>query len=148
MITIQFKSNPENYEKERTGIKNNTVRKVTNEDKFQLLKTIPAKNLEIRIINTDTNSDFYRKVQDVTFWEDLVIITFISDPEKRVLEELELENIQTELIAEKIAKQEDRFMRSTTKKLCYMQHQMTYIRKILDKLVNTKEKTEQPLIAQ
>ncbi len=79
MGKIRFKSTPENYQKELIGLKNNTVRKADDKDaRFCTLKGFisGATFLEIEIEKTTTGEYFTRTIKDVTFWEDLVIITW------------------------------------------------------------------------
>ena len=81
--TIDFKSYQENYRKEYIGIKNNTLRKVDDKDirKEILDKYIHGEvnNLFIRIINTDTQEEFMRKVRDVTLWDGWYLITWDTE---------------------------------------------------------------------
>ena len=77
--TIVFKSIPEYYKKEISGIKNNTVRFVdTVEDKkiLSLLNDIKC----IRIVNTDDStcvSFFVRTITDITRYEKNGMIIYI-----------------------------------------------------------------------
>jgi hypothetical protein len=77
-ITLEFKSTPENWRKEQDGSKQNTVRKVDKEDvRFQQLMLWHPRFLwQINIINTQTEETFSRIISDVTFWEDVVIISW------------------------------------------------------------------------
>ena len=75
-----FKSKLEFFQIEKDGLKNNTVRKVDwNDDRFTELlefsKGYGEINLEIRCVEFPKMC-FYRKVKNVCFWEDLVIITW------------------------------------------------------------------------
>lgn len=77
--TIEFKSVPEIYEKEASGIKNNTVRFVNAEEDKKILSVI--KDIKfIRIVNTDNKictSCFVRSITDITRYinpKDLAII--------------------------------------------------------------------------
>ena len=64
---IVFKSNPENYLKEKYGAKPNTVRILSNtewcgfQDLLDKLKTI-------MIVNSDTGQSFERELRDITEW--------------------------------------------------------------------------------
>ena len=64
---IVFKSNPENYLKEKYGAKPNTVRILSNtewcdfQDSLKKLKTI-------MIVNSDTGQSFERELRDITEW--------------------------------------------------------------------------------
>ena len=78
-IVVRFKSESPFYEKEESGLKPNTVRKLTKDDK-RLDKLIRwSENKEyglIFIIHADKKCHFIRKVTDVTFWQDIVIISW------------------------------------------------------------------------
>jgi len=78
---ITFKSYPHHWIKEKKGIKNNTLRIVENQDnRFKLLRDFWERphfnSLQIKIINTETNKSFVREIRDVTYFEELVIITW------------------------------------------------------------------------
>ena len=76
MERVSFKSIPEMYEKEKSGIKNNTVRLVDIFDKrFDILEDI-SNEVEIEIINTETKESFIRKIRDVTFFYEYCVITW------------------------------------------------------------------------
>jgi hypothetical protein len=81
---IEFKSIPEMYYKEKSGVKNNTLRKVDKSDiRFRKLKDIekstPDEHDMIRILRSDNIQDyFYRQIKDVTFWDGWCIITWRS----------------------------------------------------------------------
>lgn len=70
---INFKSIPEMYEKEKSDLKNNTVRLVDpKDDRFRLLEEYTqgeVMHLFVYITNTKTGASFRRWVKDVTFWE-------------------------------------------------------------------------------
>ena len=81
MNKVTFKSTIHFFNKEIENIKNNTVRKVdwTDErfDLLQLFKDGEIKSLKIEIVLADNNCCYFeRYIKDVTFWEDLVIITW------------------------------------------------------------------------
>lgn len=70
MEKVSFKSFPEYYEKEKSGIKNNTVRrwKILDE-RFKILEQFEngfIKDLFIEIVNTEKKESFVRKVRDVS----------------------------------------------------------------------------------
>ena len=68
ITTIEFKSEPEMYEKESSGIKNNTVRFVDNEEDEKILSILDDIKF-IRIVNTDDRictSSFVRSLRDIT----------------------------------------------------------------------------------
>ena len=75
-MLVTFKTDPVYYELEKDGRKNNTVRVVNSEElKFQALE----KNLvdEIQIVcSGNVEMSFRRKITDVSYWKDLVIITW------------------------------------------------------------------------
>ena len=70
MEKVTFKSFPVYYEKEKSGIKNNTVRRWERFDKrFKLLDDFKddfIDELYIEVINKETKESFIRKVRDVT----------------------------------------------------------------------------------
>lgn len=79
IITIQFKSEPDFFDKEHSGIKNNTVRFVTKEEDKKILSIID--NIKyIRITNTDNRictTSFTRSLTDITRYvnpQDLKVI--------------------------------------------------------------------------
>lgn len=72
---VKFKSIPAMYEKEKSGIKPNTVRIIDEfDDRFKRL----YENIEtlITIENTHTKETFTRKVRDVSVWNNLMIISW------------------------------------------------------------------------
>ena len=77
--TIQFKSLPENYEKENSGIKPNTVRIVTVEEDAEIQRNI--KNIQyIRISNTNTvlrTTSFVATLKDITKFQTHGLIIYI-----------------------------------------------------------------------
>lgn len=76
---IEFKSTPENFEKEESGIKNNTLRGNDDSDiRFQTLKrwSESGKYGIIRIKRTTDGKTFERKIRDATCWLNLWIITW------------------------------------------------------------------------
>lgn len=85
MEKITFKSLPSHYLKEKSGIKNNTLRKkylmsLTNDKRLDILQKfnkniITELEIEIQLaINLDES--FIRKVTDVTEYEGFFIITW------------------------------------------------------------------------
>jgi len=74
--TIKFKSNPEYYEKEESGLKPNTVRKM---DDWTSERRQKCRDAEfIKIVNTETGKHFIRKITDKTYMINLVIISWKS----------------------------------------------------------------------
>lgn len=76
MVRVEFKSLPEYYEVERKGIKNNTVREIDAKDSRFITLAQKPKDLWIKIINIETNKFFIRKIRDITYYKNLVIITW------------------------------------------------------------------------
>jgi len=79
--TIIFKSTPEYYQKEKYGLKCNTVREILNPiefkalvDFFQDFNIIP--NKKITIINSETNDSFVRRLTDISFYKGLYIFSW------------------------------------------------------------------------
>ena len=67
-VEIEFKSIPDIFDKERSGIKNNTVRFV-NEDEDKEILAIINNIKSIRIINTNNiicDTSFVRTITDIT----------------------------------------------------------------------------------
>ncbi len=77
MEDIIFKSNEENFRKEKSGIKCNTFRYVDMDDtRFRRLMRLKDKNEKGYIqINCGTK-EFRRKISDITVWEGYVIISW------------------------------------------------------------------------
>lgn len=79
ITTVEFKSLPENYEKENAGIKPNTVRIVTVEEDGEIQKNID--NIKyIRISNTNemvSKSSFVAELKDVTKFKTHGLIIYI-----------------------------------------------------------------------
>ena len=90
MERVSFKSLPKYYQKEKSGLKNNTVRdsftlykdEIRLEDKrYSLLRKFEKReifNLAIEIINvgTEGKESFIRQITDVTEYNGLFIITW------------------------------------------------------------------------
>lgn len=78
---ISFKSLPEFYEKEKNGKKNNIVRIIDKDDeRFEIIKEYSIFKFDLLIIeikNTETKDSFCRIVKDITFFNDLTIITWM-----------------------------------------------------------------------
>ena len=62
-MKIIVKSVPEMWEKERSGRKKATVRKLDGKD-------------TIVFINIETGEKFERRITDITVWEDLIVISY------------------------------------------------------------------------
>ena len=79
---LEFKSDEENYIKEKSGLKPNTVREIDlNEDKFQELENRRLNNCygRIKITNarySDGHDYFIREITDITLWKNLSIISW------------------------------------------------------------------------
>lgn len=71
--TFIFKSLPIFYEKEKSGLKNNTVRIVSEEETEQILNAwyedFGHINLKIKIENKTTGDSFIRVIKDISFFE-------------------------------------------------------------------------------
>lgn len=72
--TILVKSSPEFYNKESTGLKDNTTRtlKSITEDGYTLEDLQACKYIIVR--NTETEEQFKREISDVSPFEDIIII--------------------------------------------------------------------------
>ena len=76
-MQIEFKSNEENFEKEISGIKSNTLRKVDNLDqRFGMLKLMASTKIYGRIKITCGIANFIRNITDITYWDNYVIISW------------------------------------------------------------------------
>jgi len=79
---LRFKSNEENWQFEHADCKNNTVRKVDeNDQRFKTLKNYQHRKLEIgeliiEIENAENGALFCRSVRHVAFYEELCVITW------------------------------------------------------------------------
>lgn len=79
MTTINFKSNPIMYAKESTGRKNNTVRKLPDDqERINLLTNWnPGNTLFIEITNSENDKlCFKRMITDITYWNGVWIISW------------------------------------------------------------------------
>lgn len=78
--TVCFKSVSPFFEKERNGLKPNTVRVIDLDDeRFLTLEQWAFNNKplgEIQIMNPNTGAGFRRKVKDVSFWNRFCIISW------------------------------------------------------------------------
>jgi len=82
---VKFKSNPEMYAKEISGLKPNTLRKpdVINDERFLLIEEYRRGDrvlLVIEIFNTITGESFRRLVDDVSYWDGYYIISWKHAP--------------------------------------------------------------------
>lgn len=81
-MQLTFKSLDYIYHKEKRGLKPNTVRKIDlNDERFLHLITkaysgFDENEIEIEIVNTETKESFKRFVEDITLWDDLMIISW------------------------------------------------------------------------
>ena len=77
---VQFKSFPSFFAKEKSGVKNNTVRVATemDDERFTTLRYWyhSQRYGKIRITNSDTGDYFERQIRDITFWMDMWIISW------------------------------------------------------------------------
>ena len=78
MEIVSFKSIPENYEKEFSGRKRNTLREMDIYDRrYELLKKwTPETTMLVEIVNTDNGHKFRREITDVTFWKGWTLISW------------------------------------------------------------------------
>jgi len=73
--SIAFKSTPSNFEKEKSGVKPNTFRKIKGENgRFGLLRRGFVER--IRIVNSITGDYFERTITDYTEYDDWAIISW------------------------------------------------------------------------
>lgn len=72
---VVFKSTPENWFKEKIGLKPNTFRKVDDNDyRFRMLREFPS--IQIIMVNSITNEEFIRQITDYTEWDGYAIISW------------------------------------------------------------------------
>jgi len=78
MFTVKFKSTPEFYEKEKSGIKNNTVREDDGEKRFKMLKEADLSKewVFIEIVNAKTKESFSRKLRDISIYKNIYVLTW------------------------------------------------------------------------
>ena len=73
---VMFKTDNAYFWKERAGLKPNTVRREEKEDaRFKSLRRGVAKR--ILIVHSDSGLTFERYIKDVTFFEGIVIISWV-----------------------------------------------------------------------
>ena len=73
----QFKSIPGMYEKEKSGKKPNTLRKIDPKDDRFIALRLGCKR--IRIVKRDLSESFERYITDYMEWEGFAIISWFSD---------------------------------------------------------------------
>lgn len=71
---IIFKSSPEFYEKEKKGLKNNTVRFLSWQE-FSHVQNSENISL-IKIVNSLTGDSFCREIKDISQYQDITIFTW------------------------------------------------------------------------
>ena len=85
--TIEFKSTPDKFYTERSGLKPNTIRRITMWSELKEFeafyqrylhnKTVVNPDLyRIKIINTLTKEEFIRVLTDITQFEDLFVFSW------------------------------------------------------------------------
>ena len=82
---ITFKSRPEFFNKEESGIKNNTVRYLSDEEarKVDRVQCLFSEVL-IQITNTETGDSFRRVIRDISTNEDVTVFTWDLEEESEV----------------------------------------------------------------
>lgn len=73
---VEYKSTPENYENEESGVKPNTVRLIDGPDP-RVLSLQSGEAKRIRITKTTDGSWFERTITNVTFFNNHVIISWL-----------------------------------------------------------------------
>jgi hypothetical protein len=74
-MIVKFKSHPIFFDKEKSGLKPNTVRMVpTADERFEALDQRIAGIIEIE--NTETKEVFQRVITDISFWNGQFIISW------------------------------------------------------------------------
>lgn len=64
-MKIILKSIPENFDKEKSGVKSSTVRELDGND-------------IIAILNTETGETIERKITDISMWKGKLLISFVE----------------------------------------------------------------------
>ena len=72
---IIFKSAEEFFDKEKSGIKSNTVRIPSYEDRDSIIESMD-KLSQITIISTDTGENFVRKLTDISTYREIIIFSW------------------------------------------------------------------------
>jgi len=83
---LSFKSDSGFYEKELSGVKNNTVRKNDNGFRFQVLDEFESgklKKMKIEIVNRQNGNSFTREIKDVSIYKDWYIMTWGGQNESK-----------------------------------------------------------------
>jgi hypothetical protein len=75
---IQFKSKNPWYEREESGQKCNTVRRITDQDEAQKLVSCLFLLNVIEIVEPVTNQSFERLISDITFYDNRFIFSWRS----------------------------------------------------------------------
>jgi hypothetical protein len=76
---ITFKSLPEFFDKEKSGIRNNTVRRLSFQEARQITKVkseFSTCGIFIKIIASYSNESFCRKIRDISVYSDIFIFTW------------------------------------------------------------------------
>lgn len=80
-VTVFFKSTPENWQKEKQGMKPNTFRKIDEKDhRFETLRSGDTR--WVTITNTETQEQFSRKITDYSEYKGWAIISWEHQEEK------------------------------------------------------------------
>ena len=75
-MIVTFETCPGYYEQEEDGRKNNTVRKIDSEDpRFKWMADGLVDHIQI-VSSGNPEYNFRRDITDISFWEDIVIITW------------------------------------------------------------------------
>ena len=89
---VEFKSTPNNYHREVSDIKNNTVRQIDWEDeRFHILALMDIRKrygvIRVRCTEDCQGQEvaFQRRIKDVCIWKNLMIITWEKDETRRSL---------------------------------------------------------------
>ena len=79
--TIIFKSAPEYYQKEKSGLKCNTVRQITKPDEYKAFHYFYRyfdilHNKTIKIINSESGEYFTRRLSDINTFKEFYIFSW------------------------------------------------------------------------
>jgi len=80
MALVTFKSEKKYFDVEKTDVKNNTIRVIdANDSRFTLIKQYYnhfLRKLDIDILCVETQEKFRRHIRNVSYFQDLVILTW------------------------------------------------------------------------
>jgi hypothetical protein len=82
--TVMFKSESRHFVREITDVKNNTVRKLSNDEELELLRMYDHVDKYIMIEEYGTGKTFTRKIRDISYYDGYYIFTWDEEHNVRV----------------------------------------------------------------